>query len=137
MNAERLFVFQINGKVELLSLEEASKIDDSSVRFRVKEIIENSKNKRMQKDGFEPGWQENIQEHVVNRSDYNRILKEKGLIELGYDYVPKDSSKVGGLADTFTEETAKEIGLDLNENEINAIKSGEYFKDGACDLSDE
>lgn len=100
------------------------------IEKRIREIISNSKNKKRVKDGFEPGWQENIQAYVGGRREYNQLLKEKGLQEIGYDYIPKDSTRVSSPCQT--EEFAlavKEVFPDTSDQEIDAIKSGDYFKE--------
>lgn len=84
----------------------------------------------MLKDGFEPGWQQNIMEYVGGRREYNQKLKEKGLIELGYDYVPKESiPDYSILGNKEMALATKEIVPELSDNEVDAIASGEYFKD--------
>lgn len=84
----------------------------------------------MKKDGFEPGWQENIQAYAGGRQEYDRLLKEQGLVELGYDYVPQESvGDYNACATPEFIEACLEAGIDLSGNEQEAIKSGEYFKD--------
>lgn len=131
MNRTRYYPFTLpSGEIKLMSIAEAAKIDDIHIKARIKEIIENSKMKRMKKDGFEPGWQENIQAYAGGRREYDRLIKEKGLVEIGYDYVPTESNPdIHPCANEWFVETAKEIGVNLNDREVEAIKSGEYFKD--------
>lgn len=96
---------------------------------RIREIIANSKAKRRVKDGFEPGWQENIQAYAGGRREYDQLLKEKGLQEIGYDYIPKDSTVCSSPC--HTEEFAlavKEVFPDTSDNEVEAIKDGSYFE---------
>ena len=132
--SERLYIFRIDGKVELLSIQQARELKDPFVDLRINEIIYNSRNKRMVKDGFEPGWQENIREYASSRSEYDKMLRERGLVEVGYDLTPQDSTTVGGACNS--EEFAlhaKELGVELSDREIDAIKSGEYFDASKCD----
>lgn len=103
---------------------------DPAIKEKFDNIILNSKNKRMKKDGFEPGWQENIQAYAGGRLEYNKLLKERGLVEIGYDYVPQESK--GNLNYCHSQEFVDEClgqGIELSGNEIEAIKSGEYFKE--------
>jgi hypothetical protein len=135
---ERLYVFKMpDGSVEMMTIKEAIELNRADISARIEEIMLNSKNKRMNKDGFEPGWQDNLQTYAGGRKEYDRLLREKGLVEIGYDTKDlKESTAVGGA--TNTEEFAlyaKEIGVDLNDQEIDAIKSGEYFDASKCDLS--
>lgn len=119
LNFEQAFLLA-NSKPELKEL----------IEQRVREIISNSKNKKRKKDGFEPGWQENIREYVGGRREYEQRLKEKGLVEIGYDYIPKDTS--GSKNPCATKEFAlavKEVFKDTSDQEIEAIASGEYFND--------
>ena len=71
---ERLYCFKYAGKVEYLSIAQARLIDDPAIKYRIEEIILNSRTKRMKKDGFEPGWQENIREYVGGRAEYDHRL---------------------------------------------------------------
>ncbi|MGE3608016.1 MAG: hypothetical protein AB7I27_00410 [Bacteriovoracaceae bacterium] len=119
-----------SGDVEIMTLLEAStKIHEPDIKRRFEEIILNSQNKRRKKDGFTPGWQENINAYAGGRMEYDRLLKERGLVELGNDYIPQEAK--GDYNFCQTEEfiqTCLEEGIDLSGNEIDAIKSGEYFK---------
>lgn len=130
---ERLYTFTLSdGSVQVLTLQDALKIqDDQSVKKRIDQIVENSRNKRMKKDGFTPGWQENIQAYCGGRREYDRALKERGLVELGYDYVPQESTRddLSPCANEEFVQAAIEAGVDISGNEAEAIKSGEYFKD--------
>ncbi len=136
---EHLFVFKMpNGKVELMPLDIAVKMNDEHIKARVEEILLNLRNKRTKKDGFEPGWQENIREYHSDRASYNRAIKEKGLVELGYDYIPQESTKVGGIERSLEFALyAKEIGVDLSDNEVDALVSGDLLKDVKIDTGDD
>lgn len=134
---ERLYCFKINGEIMYLSIKDAVTLYKDDTASRVQEIIQNSKNKRMSKDGFEPGWQENIQAYAGGRLEYDRMLKERGLVEIGKDTeCIRESTETGGAcrSDEFIK-SALEIGVDLTGNEIEAIKSGDYFDASKCDLS--
>lgn len=126
---ERLFCFKFDGKIEYMSIKDAIALDNDAVATRVKEIMLNLKSKRMIKDGFEPGYQDNINEYVGSKGEYDRRLRELGLIEIGYETAHiKETTEVGGAmkSEGFIE-AALELGIDLNEQEIDAMKSGEYF----------
>jgi hypothetical protein len=126
----RLYTFNINGAVHVLTLAEATQRPEPEFQKRVAEIKENLKNKKMIKDGFTPGWQENIGSYCGDRRQYNQALKERGLVEIGKDYVPQDTTVTGGYF--ASDEAIQEIqdqGMELSGQEIEAIKSGEYFKD--------
>lgn len=113
-----------------MTLQEAvALLEDPVIKSRFDEILLNSQNVRRKKDGFTPGWQENIQAYAGGRQEYAKILKEKGLVEIGNDYIPQESTLNHNYC--HTEEFVKDCldqGIDLTGNEIDAIKSGEYFK---------
>lgn len=126
----RLYPFNINGAVHVLSLAEAMQRTEPEFKKRVEEIQLSIKNKKMVHDGFTPGWQENIQSYCGDRKQYDNALKERGLVEVGKDYVPQDSTTVGGYFKS--EEVIQELvdqGVELTGNEVEALKSGEYFKE--------
>lgn len=127
----RLYTFNLtDGSIRVLTVEEAFKLGDPLVHKRIQEIILNSKNKRMVKDGFEPGWQENIQAYAGGRMEYDRMLKERGLVELGKDYVPRETeADFNPFASEEVIQGALDAGIELSGNEVDALKSGEYFKD--------
>lgn len=102
-------------------------------KTRLEEIMRNMKTKRMKKDGFEAGWQENIQEHVGGRREYDRRLRELGLVEIGYDYVPQESKGVekSPCANLDFALAVKEQCPDIGDNQVDAIASGEFFSDGS------
>jgi hypothetical protein len=126
----RLYTFNINGSVEVMTLAEAISKNDPKYQKRIEEIRLNNSNKKRVRDGFEPGWQENIQSYCGDRKQYDQALKERGLVEIGKDYVPQDNTKLGGFCQS--EEFIQEVqaqGVELSGNEVEAIKSGEYFQD--------
>lgn len=136
MSRSRSYTFRdSNNEVLVMTLQEASqKIDDPAIKARFDEIIANSKNIRRKKDGFEPGYQANTGRYAGGRLEYEKQLKEMGLVEVGYDYVPQES--IGEHNFCHTEEfiqTCVENGVELSGQEQEAIKSGEYFKDIAID----
>lgn len=126
----RLYTFNVNGSVEVLTLADAVQRTEPDVVKRVEQIRANIQNKRMVKDGFEPGWQENIQAYCGDRRQYDQALKDRGLVEIGKDYVPTDSTNDENPVDNqqFLE-NCLEAGIELSGNEAEAIQTGEYFKD--------
>lgn len=82
------------------------------------------------KDGFTPGWQENIRAFAATKGQYDALLKERGLVEIGYDYTPQESvldhSPCANL--DFAMEL-KKIDPKTSDREMDAIISGKYFKD--------
>lgn len=129
--SKNYYVFKLSdGKIEMLTLQEASTHKDPAVKPRMGEIIYNLQNARRKKDGFQPGWQENINEYCGDRRQYNEALKRQGLVEIGNDYIPSASKEEYNYChtDEFVQ-SCIESGVELSGNEVDAIKSGEYFKD--------
>jgi len=125
---ERLYYFKMLNKH--LSIVDARSLNNPEVNERINQIRENQNNKRMIKDGFEPGIQDNIKEYCGSQGEYNRRIRELGLIEIGKDTSSLKESTTEGGGFTRTDgfiEYAKEIGVELTGNEADAIKSGEYF----------
>lgn len=119
-----------DGSFEMLTIDQARGHNDPQVPERLRELGYNLRNKRRKKDGFEPGIQPNTGKYAGGRLEYEKQLKEMGLVEIGYDYIPQESKP--DYNPCATEEFAKaclEEGVELTGNEIEAIKSGEYFKD--------
>lgn len=131
MSRKKYYAFTLNtGEIKLYTLEEAINLKDPTLVNRIKEIIANSKVKRMKHDGFTPGYQENIKAYAGGRLEYNRLLKEKGLQEIGYDYIPKDSTRdISPCANPEFAKLVKEVVPDTSDNEVEAIKTGDFFKD--------
>ncbi len=127
---EKLFSFKYSNKVEFLTIAQARLLNIPEINLRIEEIVLNSKSKRMRKDGFEPGMQDNIKEYCGSRGEYDRRLRELNLVEIGYDAVPIDTT-------TTTDHTAnigfalhaRELGVDLTDNEIEGIADGSLLKD--------
>lgn len=118
-----------DGKFESMTFEEAFKLDIPDIREQINQILDRLKNRRRVKDGFTPGWQENIGEYAGGPREYQRLLKEKGLVEIGYDYVPRESTlNINPCANEEFVKAAFEAGVQLTGSEVEAIKSGEYFK---------
>lgn len=132
MSRTRSYPFKTStGDIRIMTLHEAvSHLEDPKIKARFDEILLNSKAVRRKKDGFEPGWQENIQAYAGGPREYAAMLKERGLVEIGYDYIPQESIGDANFCQTdeFVE-SCVEQGIELSGNEVQAIKSGEYFKD--------
>lgn len=130
MSIEVSFYFKTEKLDGYYTFSEALKIDPEGSQSRINQIKESKRNKRMVKDGFQPGWQENIQSYAGGRLDYDRQLRERGLIEMGKD------AKITTVEKEFnpfeTDEMIKEVidsGADLSGGQLDALKSGELFKD--------
>lgn len=131
MSRKKYYAFTLkSGEVKLYTIQEAIELKDPEIDKRIREIISNSKIKRMKHDGFVAGYQENIKAHAGGRLEYNRMLKERGLQEIGYDYIPKDSTRdISPCANPEFAKLAKEVVPDLSDSEVDAIKTGDLFKD--------
>lgn len=131
---ERLYMFKVNGEPKWMNIQEAILMQSEEVNARIKQIIENSKTKRMRHDAFEPGYQQNIEMHVTCPAEYQRVLKEKGLVEVGYDvnFREHDATETG-LANKELIPAIQELGIDLSDNEIDGLMSGELLKDVSID----
>lgn len=79
-------------------------------------------NKRV-KDSFRPGYQRNIREYCSTYSEYKQKLKEKGLIEIGYDEIKEDDS---GHMNYWDDKMLKKVYdlTQLSGQEAEALKNG-------------
>jgi hypothetical protein len=127
-----------NGEVLLLTIEQALELkQDEEISKRLREIRANTTNVRRLKDGFEAGYQPNINRFCSSRGEYDRTLKEMGLTEIGKERIPTQSE--GTLNPCANEEFVKhchEIGVDLSGQEEKAILSGEYFDSSKCEIEE-
>jgi len=127
----RFFYFKMSDNTDqLMTIQDALKVDDIEVKKRLQKLFHNLENKRRIKDGFTPGHQPNLGNRWVGgKREYAKILKEEGLVEAGYEYRAKESK--GNINPCANEEFALEAKkyANLSDNEVDAIKSGEYFKD--------
>ena len=79
------------------------------------------------RDGFQPGWQQNIQEFCWSRGSYNKALNRLGMIEMG-----KEKPKQAGhrferennvfLTDDEVREANEMLGLGLDESDVKEIR---------------
>lgn len=107
-----------------------SDMDKSTIIERLQDIGESHRKRRRKKDGFTPGWQENINAYAGGRREYDRLLKEQGLVELGYEgTVTEDTTYHHPCANEEFAMALKEADPTTSDQEVDAIKSGEYFKD--------
>lgn len=83
---------------------------------------------RAVKDTFQPGFQRNIGEYCKTYSEYKRKLKEKGLIELGYEDIPMDDRPDDSTAHYWTDEFLRDLyedcGITLDGQLIEALRNG-------------
>lgn len=131
---EEKFEFTLpDGSKHLMTVHQARGFGCKYMNQRADEIVDHikSKNKpKRKKDGFTPGWQENIRMHITCPHQYRRALKELGLVEIGNDYIPQETTKTSNpFANENLIKEAVKSGIYLSGNEIEALKSGEYFKD--------
>lgn len=138
-NVDDLFEFILpDGQKARLTIVQARGFGSKEMNSRCDEIVADIRDrnkKKRHKDGFVPGWQENIRMYITCPHQYRRALKEQGLVELGYDVEFKDSTKESNPFEN--EEMIKaaiESGIYLSGREIDALKSGDYFKDVKLDL---
>ena len=122
-----------DGSKHMLTIHHAKSFGCPVMIKRANEIVDSltSKNKRVyKKDGFVPGWQENIRMHITCPYKYRQALKELGLIELGNDHQLKDTTTTENYFESDEMiKSAIDSGIYLSGNEIEALKTGEYFKD--------
>ena len=61
-------------------------------------------------------------------------MKEKGLVEVGYDLNFREHTPTEtGLANKELIPTIKELGIELSDNETDALISGDLLKDVAIE----
>lgn len=123
-----------DGTKRKLTLQQARSFGDHRMNVLCDEIIADMRReeaKRKRKDGFVPGWQANLGLHITCYAQYKRALKDRGLVEIGYDYSFKESAAdINILQDAkIVESMVREMKIDLTGQEIAAIENGEYFKD--------
>jgi hypothetical protein len=126
---ERYYSFKTSdGQIEVLTFAQASKLEDPLIRQRLIEIRDNLSNVRRIQDGFQPGWQENIQEYCGDRKQYDSALRSKGLVEIGNEKMPTIEKQHSCANEGFIQSIVEEGGS-VSTAEEEAILSGEFFKD--------
>ena len=133
MNDLELFEFILpDGTQRSLAIHQARSFGCKNMNQRCDEIVLDlkSKNKKQhKKDGFVPGWQENIRMHITCPAQYRRALKDLGLTEIGNErFVAKSAPEFNPFTPEVVQE-AVSIGVDLSGNEIDALENGKYFED--------
>jgi hypothetical protein len=129
---ETFYVFKSpEGVVETMTIKQALARPEKWVKDRLEVLGCNLRNPRRKDDGFKPGFQENINEYVGGRLEYNKRLKELGLQEVGYDYTPQDSSakEYHALSNPEVVQELAKMDLGLTDQHLDAISTGEFFKD--------
>lgn len=128
-----LFEFILpDGSRHMLTLHHARSFGCRHMIKRADEIADHfkSKNKRVhKKDGFVPGWQENIRMYITCPYKYRQALKDLGLVELGNEFELKDSTTTENyFKNDEMIKAAIDSGIYLSGREIDALKSGEFFE---------
>ena len=92
------------------------------------EYGDDPKQKGRIRDGFQPGWQSNIQEFCWSIGTYNKALNRLGMVEMGKEK-PKNSghrfereSKVSLTDDEFRQAN-EELKLGLTESDVREIRT--------------
>ena len=75
-------------------------------------------------DTFKAGFQRNIMEYCHTVEEYRRKLKERGLIEIGYEDLPFNED--GAPVEYWSEDMLKyAYQMGLSENEVNSLRDDE------------
>lgn len=118
MTATRYFYFEFSDGTNLVSEDPRKAYDyarennakvtkDGYERFMKAPVI-------MTKDGFKPGWNHGLGEYVGGRLDYERKLKQKGLVEVGKEAINRTQEK---KTEYFDFETRKAIHQEYKVSE--------------------
>ena len=118
MTATRYFYFEFSDGTNLVSENPRKAYDyarennvkvtkDGYERFMKAPVI-------MTKDGFKSGWNHGLGEYVGGRLDYERKLKQKGLVEVGKEATSKSQEK---KTDYFDFETRKSLHQEYKVSE--------------------
>jgi len=82
------------------------------------------RSKKLVKDGFQPGFQRNIMKHCSTYSEYKAQLRQMGLIELGYEDLPKaKENRIQYWDDEFLKKVYNEHGVKFSDNEAEHMKT--------------
>lgn len=124
------YTFKVNGEQRVLSVKEALAIGTDEITKQLKDIEQANRNKRRVRDGFQAGFQENIGVNCWTRRGYEQELKARGLVEIGNDYIPQDTTVTSNpFASDEAIKSAIESGIELSGQEIDGLKSGSLLKD--------
>ena len=127
---DRFYFFTLSdGSSKSMTMKEAFAHSDPAVKTRIDEIRANVKNRRTRQDGFTAGWQENIQEYCGGRKEYDQRLKDKGLVEIGNDYIPTVAEEIHPCANKEFIKSAQELGVDVSDELGKDILSGKVFEE--------
>jgi len=74
-------------------------------------------------DGFAPGYQRSIGKYCATKAEYNAHLKNMGLIELGYEDLPKNEHKTTYWTDDILKKVY-DYGVQISDREAEALKKG-------------
>lgn len=96
-------------------------------------ILEAYKDKRPRiKDGFQEGWNPALGMYIKSKDHFKRVLKERGLVEIGNEQVSSHEEDVRRIEkenwdSLFTDKTLREIandigGLGLSDGDIRYLK---------------
>lgn len=109
-----------NGYVKHMSPREAWEYAKTNEVRITRDGLDNAaRSIKMTKDGFKTGFNPGMGCEVTGRRHYERLLKEKGLVEVGKDYIsPKDKE-----TEYFDHETCKELSkAGASDNAIKKAK---------------
>lgn len=132
MLKEYYFKFE-NGAVRKMTESGANRFA-VDIGFRIIDCNEdgNFKNNRRIKDGFTPGWQQNIKKYVTCYQQYKRIIKDMGMEEMG-NYkgesmeVQTELKRQKLNQEMFSHDSLREManefgGLDLSDGDVRQLK---------------
>lgn len=76
-------------------------------------------------DGFKPGWHPGLNMEIRTNGQYQQVLKEKGMVEIGNE---KQKTRETKKKSAFTEEIIKDAidkGANISGREAGALLAGE------------
>ena len=132
MSDLELFDFVLpDGSRRKLTIHHARSFGCKNMNARCDDILadkKRSKDKLRRRDGFVPGWQPNINKFITCPVQYQRALKDMGLVEIGNERIIYKEPEFNPFTQDVVKEAVK-MGVELSDREIDALESGEYFKD--------
>lgn len=87
-------------------------------------------------DGFRSGWHPGLKMHIGGPDHYSRVLKEKGMVEIGNER-QKDSSYSAPKKSYIGEEIVKEAiaaGAEIGSDAAEALISGKSLSDDSISV---
>lgn len=120
------YVFS-NGLIKYFTPEEANNFQKAHPNLRVlKDGYQRHRDSPvvMKKDAFRPGFQEHLGCYVGGKREYNNLLKERGLIEAGKEYVAPTTEKPVDIMLNREElrDIRQEVGNKISDRELDHIK---------------